>query len=74
MVPPDAFSDVGLQPPPPPLLAEIEGALLTLTVTVAVLLQPLVLVPLAVYVVVAPGLAVVLLPVVADSPVPGDHV
>ena len=44
----------------------------TVTVTVAVLLHPAV-VPVTVYVVVAPGLAVTVAPVVADSPVAGDQ-
>jgi hypothetical protein len=50
------------------------GNELTVTVTVALLIQPRLLVPVTVYVVVVAGLAVVLAPVVADSPVPGDHV
>ena len=46
---------------------------LTVTVTVAVLEQPEV-VPVTVYVVVEPGLAVTEEPVVALRPVPGLHV
>ena len=55
----------------PPLMV---GSVFTLTVTIAVLEQPAALVPVTVYVVVEPGLAVTLVPVVADKPVPGDHV
>ena len=46
----------------------------TVTVTVPVLTQPAALVPVMVYVVVAVGLAVTLVPVVALKPVAGDHV
>jgi len=49
------------------------GAGFTLTITVAVLLQPAV-VPVTVYVTVPEGLAVTLVPVVADKPVAGAHV
>jgi hypothetical protein len=51
-----------------------DGTGLTLTVTVAVLAHPLLFVPVTVYVLVEDGLAVTLAPVVADRPVPGDHV
>ena len=63
----------------PTQIATLEPALtvgreLTLTVTVALLIQPIaVIVPVTVYVVVAMGLAVTVPPVVADSPAPGDH-
>jgi hypothetical protein len=49
------------------------GRLLTVMVRVASSLQPLV-VPVAVYVVVVVGLAVITAPVVADRPVAGAHV
>ena len=45
----------------------------TVTVTVAVFTQPLLLVPVTVYVVVAAGLAVTDVPVDADRPVAGLH-
>jgi len=51
-----------------------DGAGLTETITVAVLLQPAPLNPVTVYVVVEPGFAVTVAPVVADKPVEGDHV
>lgn len=47
---------------------------LTVTIEVVVLTQPAALVPVMVYVVVAVGLAVTLVPVVALKPVAGDHV
>jgi hypothetical protein len=48
---------------------------LTVTATVAVLLQPVTpLVPVTVYVVFEAGFAVTVAPVVADKPVEGDHV
>jgi hypothetical protein len=50
------------------------GIGLTVTVTVVVPTQPAALVPVTVYVVVAAGFAVTLVPVVADKPVAGDHV
>ncbi len=43
-------------------------------VALLVLVQPLASVPVTVYVVVAPGLAVTDAPVVADNPVEGAHV
>lgn len=72
VVPPDAVKVVPLQPPPL-LPALTEGSELTLTVTIALPLQPAVL-PVTVYVVVVEGEAVTLLPVVAERPAPGDHV
>ena len=53
--------------------APIEGKAFTVTVTVAVLSQPNELVPVTVYIVVVPGLAAMLEPVVADKPVDGDQ-
>ena len=55
----------------PPLIV---GIAFTVTVTVAVLLQPAALTPVTVYVVVEDGPAVILDPVVADKPVAGVHV
>jgi hypothetical protein len=52
----------------------INGNGFTVTVAVVVLLQPAALVPVMVYVVVEPGFAVTLAPVVADKPVAGDQV
>jgi hypothetical protein len=52
--------------------ALIEGIGLTVTVTVAVLLQPNDE-PVKVYVVVTVGDAITLAPVVAERPVAGDH-
>jgi len=49
------------------------GVGFTVIVTVA-LAEHVPVVPVTVYVVVAPGVAVTLLPVVALRPVPGDHV
>lgn len=46
----------------------------TVTVTVAVLVQPAAVVPVTVYVIVEVGLAVTVAPVVDDKPVPGLHV
>lgn len=56
-----------------PELTVTTGNGVTVTVEVAVLLQPEV-VPVIVYVVVEDGFAVTLAPVVDDSPVEGDHV
>ena len=50
------------------------GVVFTLTITVAVFVQPLLLVPATVYIVVAVGLAVTLAPTVAERLVAGDHV
>ena len=66
---------VSVVPVPPVQMATPEPALTTgvvfaVTVTLPVLLQPLV-VPVTVYVVVVDGFAVTLAPVVADSPVDG---
>jgi len=59
----------------PPFVAPVEvGAAFTVTVTVAVLLQPAALTPVTVYVVVEDGPAVMLDPVVADNPVEGVQV
>lgn len=52
----------------------ITGVGFTVTVAVVVPTQPAALVPVMVYVVVAVGLAVTPAPVVALSPVAGDHV
>ena len=49
------------------------NSLLPLSVTVAVLVQPAILVPVTVYVVVVTGLTVTLSQVVHDKPVDGDH-
>jgi hypothetical protein len=57
-----------------PAPADIVGNALTDTIFVAVFTQPLASVPVIVYVTVVVGDAVTLVPVVADSPVPGDHV
>ena len=54
----------------PPLIV---GSAFTVTVTVAVLLQPFEFVPVTVYVLVVVGLAVTLAQVVQDKPVAGDH-
>jgi hypothetical protein len=54
----------------PPL---ITGVVLTVTVTVAVLVQPAADVPVTVYVVVDAGFALTVAPVVADKPVEGDQ-
>jgi hypothetical protein len=56
------------------LLAVTFGRLFTVTVTVAVLLQPLAFVPVTVYVVVVVGLATGLAQLLHDKPVDGDHV
>ena len=53
---------------------EITGSGLTFTVTCVDAVQPLASVPVTVYVVVEVGLAVTVVPVVALSPVAGDHV
>ena len=55
----------------PPLIV---GNVFTVTVTLAVLLQPFELVPVTVYVLVVVGLAVTLAQVVQDKPVAGVHV
>ena len=55
----------------PPLIV---GNVFTVTVTLAVLLQPFELVPVTVYVLVVVGLAVTLAHVVQDKPVAGVHV
>jgi hypothetical protein len=57
-----------------PLPALTTGAGLTLTVTVALLLQPERLLPVTVYTVVVIGLAVALEPVVDDKPEDGIQV
>lgn len=59
-----------IEDPDPALMT---GRALTVTVTLAVLLQPEPFVPVIVYVVVADGLAVTVDPVVEDSPVAGDQ-
>jgi len=72
---PPAFSTILL----PEHIAGFEGTTVTfsdaatVTVTVCVLVHPAE-VPVTVYVVVEPGLAVTVAPVVALRPVPGDHV
>ena len=53
------------------LLAVISGAVVTVTVTVAVLVHPLASAPVTVYVVVTAGEAVTTAPVVADRPLAG---
>jgi hypothetical protein len=53
------------------LPAEIVGSGFTLTTTVSVLLQPLALVPVRIYVVVAAGLAVGFAQFVQERPVEG---
>ena len=68
---------VNVVPVPPVHMATPEpalttGVVFTVTVTLALLLQPLV-VPVTVYVVVVDGFAVTLAPVVAESPVEGDQ-
>jgi hypothetical protein len=74
-VPPDALSVTGIPVQVSTLgPALIASAVLTVTVTVAKFEQPLLLVPVTVYVVVTVGLAITLVPVVADKPVPGAHV
>ena len=50
------------------------GGALTVRLRVALPVHPLSSEPLMVYVCVEDGLAVTLLPVVPDKPVPGDHV
>ena len=74
VIPPDAVSvvDEPLQMAPPDE-ALIVGSEFTVTVTVAKLKHPVPLVPVTVYVVVTVGLAVILIPVVADNPTGGDH-
>jgi hypothetical protein len=57
---------------PGPVIVPASGNGLILIITVAVLLQPLV-VPVTVYTVVADGLAVTVAPVADDKPVDGDH-
>jgi len=52
----------------------IVGTGFTVTVTVVEPMQPEAVVPFTVYVVVAAGFAVTLVPVVALNPVAGDHV
>ena len=54
-------------------VTDVGVVLTTVTVTVAVLLQDKVLVPVTVYVVVTVGEAETLEPVVAERPVDGDH-
>ena len=54
---------------PPPMV----GRVLTVTITLALLLQPFPSVPVTVYVLVVVGLAVTLAHVVQDKPVAGDH-
>ena len=56
-----------------PALTVIAGNGFTVTVTVAVLLQPIEFVPVTVYVVVTAGVAVTFTPVVADNPVDGSQ-
>ena len=63
------LSTLPTQPAPPVSV----GIAPTLTVTVAVLLH-IPLLPATVYVVVVVGFALTLVPVVADKPLPGDHV
>ena len=73
MVPPVVFKVVVV----PVQIATLEPALMvkafTVTVTLAVLLQPFEFVPVTVYVLVVVGLAVTLAQVVQDKPVAGDH-
>lgn len=57
-----------------PELGVTVGIALTVTVTVAVLTQPFDPVPVTVYVVVAAGVAVTLVPVVALNAVAGDQI
>jgi hypothetical protein len=56
-----------------PAPALMMGKVFTVTVVVAAPLHPAV-VPVIVYVVVPIGFAITVAPVVADNPVPGDHV
>lgn len=56
-----------------PEIMEMVGIGMTLSVTVVKFLQPSAEVPVTVYTVVVPGLALTVLPVVALSPVAGSH-
>lgn len=73
--PPDAVSvvDEPLQIGLTPALTVMVGNAFTVTDIEAVLLQPAALVPVTVYVILLVGLAVTVAPVVAESPVAGDH-
>jgi hypothetical protein len=57
-----------------PATAVTVGFVLTVTVTCAVFLHPFASVPVTVYVVVPAGVAVTVVPVVADNPVAGLQV
>jgi len=57
-----------------PVVLIADGEAFTVAVTVALLEHPLPLVPVTVYVVVTEGLAVMVVPIVADNPAGGVHV
>ena len=75
-VPPDAVN----VEEPPTQIAGFAGVMLhdgsgfTVTVVIACAVQPVPAVPIIVYVIVAPGLAITLAALVAFNPVEGDHV
>jgi hypothetical protein len=74
-VPPEVRSDnVVVNPKHTPSAPVIEaGVAFTVTVTLAVLTQPLLFVPVTVYIIVVVGFAVTLAQVVQDNPIAGDH-
>jgi hypothetical protein len=65
-----ADAPLQIETPEPALIA---GNGLTVTVTVALFVHPLLVMPVTVYVLVVVGLAITVAPVVAERPVAGDH-